>query len=67
MIMPLRIAGKNSFYSAFKSVFASKLAPTLDLCRSQIQCGSELAREGAICNTKNLADTLSSLIDGLYL
>ena len=31
------------------------------------QCGSGLAREGAICNTKNLADTLSSLIDGLYL
>jgi DNA-binding phage protein len=25
---------------------ASKLAPTQDLCRSQIQCGSEPAREG---------------------
>ncbi|TKJ72626.1 hypothetical protein PspCFBP13508_09895 [Pseudomonas sp. CFBP13508] len=28
--------------------FASKLAPTLDLCRSQIPCGSELAREGGV-------------------
>ncbi|PVZ61474.1 hypothetical protein C9422_03325 [Pseudomonas sp. B1(2018)] len=29
-------------------LFAGKPAPTGDLCRSQIQCGSGLAREGGI-------------------
>ncbi|RRW61851.1 hypothetical protein EGJ53_22255 [Pseudomonas fluorescens] len=65
--MPPPIAGRSNSCSAPQYAFASKLAPTLDLCRSPIQCGSELAREGAICNGKNLADTLFSRIDGLYL
>ncbi|KAB0512254.1 hypothetical protein F7R05_18815 [Pseudomonas koreensis] len=36
----------SKFGKRLKS-FASRLAPTGDLCRSQIQCGSEPAREEA--------------------
>ncbi|RRW59735.1 hypothetical protein EGJ53_26655 [Pseudomonas fluorescens] len=32
--------------------FASRLAPTLDLCHAQIPCGSEPARERGLENTE---------------
>ncbi|PCM51596.1 hypothetical protein CP335_00770 [Pseudomonas fluorescens] len=38
--------------------FASKPAPTKDLCRSQIPCGSGLAREGVPTNTHDPPDSL---------
>ncbi|TNB95861.1 hypothetical protein FHG55_12960 [Pseudomonas jessenii] len=34
--------------------FASKPAPTLDLCHAQIPCGSGLAREEALKNTVSI-------------
>jgi hypothetical protein len=45
---------------ACAAVFASKPAPTFDLC-TQDQCGSGLAREGGKPGTEYLNDTLIPL------
>ncbi|TBN49938.1 hypothetical protein EYC95_04755 [Pseudomonas sp. BGI-2] len=38
---------RSRFNCDWACPFASKPAPTFDLCTPQIQCGSGLAREGA--------------------
>ncbi len=42
------------FFSVCASLIASKLAPTVDLCKPQTPCGSELARDEAGRATKSL-------------
>ncbi|TNB91013.1 hypothetical protein FHG55_27260 [Pseudomonas jessenii] len=55
-----RAAGEE-FAGVHQAAFASKPAPTLDLFRSKIPCGSGLAREEALSGSTKITRAAANL------